>query len=118
MSRRLIVRPQAEADLLEIVRWYEEKQAGLGWQFAEEAGQALKRALGNPRAYRLMRRQPQVRRILVRRFPYESSMCCAMTLWWYLRSFMENGRKRPGLIAFEFQFLHGRPTVRVDSSLA
>jgi plasmid stabilization system protein ParE len=38
MSRRLIVRPEAEADLAEIVRWYEEKQPGLGWQFAEEAG--------------------------------------------------------------------------------
>lgn len=70
MSRRLIVRPEAEADLAEIARWYEEKQPGLGWQFVEEAGQAVKRALGNPRAYRLMRRQPQVRRILVHRFPY------------------------------------------------
>ena len=70
MSRRLIVRPEAEADLAEIVRWYEEKQLGLGWEFAEEAGLALERALGNPRAYRLIRRQPQIRRILVHRFPY------------------------------------------------
>jgi toxin ParE1/3/4 len=70
MSRRLIVRPEAETDLGEIVRWYEEKQAGLGWQFAEEAHHALRRALNNPLAYRLMRRQPQVRRILIHRFPY------------------------------------------------
>jgi plasmid stabilization system protein ParE len=42
----------------------------LGWQFAEETGKSIRRALGNPRAYRLMRRQPQVRRILTHRFPY------------------------------------------------
>ena len=70
MSLRLIVRPEAEADIREIVQWSEEKQSGLGWQFAEEAGESIRRALGNPRAYRLMRRQPQVRRILPRRFPY------------------------------------------------
>ena len=70
ISVRLVVRPEAEADIQEIVRWYEEKQFGLGWQFAEEAGESIRRALRNPRAYRLMRRQPQVRRILTRRFPY------------------------------------------------
>jgi plasmid stabilization system protein ParE len=70
MSLRLIVRPEAEADIREIVRWYEEKQSGLGWQFAQEAGESIGRALDNPRAYRLMRRQPPVRGILTRRFPY------------------------------------------------
>jgi toxin ParE1/3/4 len=69
MSLRLIVRPEAEADIQEIVQWYEEKQSGLGWQF-EETGKSIGRALDNPRAYRLVRRQPQVRRILTHRFPY------------------------------------------------
>jgi plasmid stabilization system protein ParE len=70
MSLRLTVRPEAEADIREAIQWYEEKQFGLGWQFVQEAGKAIGRALANPRAYRLMRRQPQVRRILTHRFPY------------------------------------------------
>ena len=74
MSLRLIVRSEAEADLAGIVRWYEEKQAGLGRQFAEEAGQALKRALGNPRAYRLMRDSPRFAEFSSTVFRIESSM--------------------------------------------
>jgi toxin ParE1/3/4 len=70
MSLRLIIRPEAEADIQEIVQWYEEKQSGLGWQFAEETGKSIERALSNPQAYRLMRRQPLVRRIVTHRFPY------------------------------------------------
>lgn len=48
------------------------KKSRLAWDgsLSKKPGRALKRALGNPRAYRLMRRQPQVRRILVHRFPY------------------------------------------------
>ena len=30
MSRRLIVRPEAEADLTEAALWYEAREAGLG----------------------------------------------------------------------------------------
>jgi hypothetical protein len=41
MSLRLIVRSEAEADIREIVRWYEAKQPGLGWQFADETGKSL-----------------------------------------------------------------------------
>ena len=70
MSLRLIIRPEAEADIRETIQWYEEQQSGLGWQFAEETGKSIRRALGNPRAYRLMRRQPHVRRVLMHRFPY------------------------------------------------
>jgi plasmid stabilization system protein ParE len=70
MSLQLIIRPEAEADIRETMQWYEEKQSGLGWEFAEEIGKSISRALGNPRAYRLIRRQPHVRRILTHRFPY------------------------------------------------
>lgn len=46
------------------------KNRGLGWQFGEEVHHTIQRALGTPRAYRLMRRKPEVRRIFTRRFPY------------------------------------------------
>jgi plasmid stabilization system protein ParE len=70
MSLRLLVRPEAESDIREIVRWYEDRHIGLGWQFVEDVGESIGRALRNPKAYRLMRREPHVRRILTRRFPY------------------------------------------------
>jgi plasmid stabilization system protein ParE len=70
MSRRLIIRPSAEVDIRDAIHWYDKKESGLGWQFVEEVHRSIQRALGNPTAYRLMRRQPQVRRILTRRFPY------------------------------------------------
>jgi len=31
MSRRLIVRPEAETDILNAAAWYEECESGLGW---------------------------------------------------------------------------------------
>jgi plasmid stabilization system protein ParE len=70
MSLRLLVRPEAEADIREIIRWYEARQGGLGSRFVEEVSESIGRALRNPKAYRLMRREPHVRRILTRRFPY------------------------------------------------
>lgn len=70
MSLRLIVRSEAECDIREAIGWYEGRGTRLGRQFSEEVRQSIQRALGSPKAYRLMRRQPQVRRILTHRFPY------------------------------------------------
>ena len=70
MSRRLIVRPEAEADLDEAAQWYERQKAGLGFGFTAAAKVAVRRAVENPLANRLMRRRPQVRRVPLERFPY------------------------------------------------
>ena len=37
MNRRFIVRPLAEADLLQAAQWYDEQQAGLGSRFVAQA---------------------------------------------------------------------------------
>ena len=70
MTRRLIVRPEAEVDIITATLWYHEHEAGLGLELALEVQAAIRRAVENPLLYPLMRRRPEVRRVLVRRFPY------------------------------------------------
>jgi toxin ParE1/3/4 len=66
----LIIRPEAEADVAEAAVWYESREAGLGLEFMAEIRAAIRRAIEHPLAYSLLRKRPQVRRILSRRFPY------------------------------------------------
>ena len=69
MTRRLIIRPEAEADISDAALWYESQQKGLGENFLAEVRAAIDRAVANPRQYRRLRRRPEVRRVLTRRFP-------------------------------------------------
>ncbi len=68
--RRLIVRPEAEADITNAAIWYESREPGLGLQFLSDIQQAIIRALHDPRAFLRLRKNPDVRRILAKRFPY------------------------------------------------
>lgn len=70
MSRRLIVRPEAETDITEAALWYEERAAGLGLELVDAVGAAVRRAVESPLIFPLLRRSPEVRRVLTRRFPY------------------------------------------------
>jgi toxin ParE1/3/4 len=70
MTRRLIVRAEAEADVTEAALWYDEREAGLGLELTLEIRAAILRAFENPPLYLRLRRRPEVRRVLVRRFPY------------------------------------------------
>ena len=70
MNLRLIVRHEAEADILEAALWYESREPGLGLEVIAEIHAAIDRALENPLAYLLLRKDPHVRRVLARRFPY------------------------------------------------
>jgi len=67
MNRRLIVRPEAEADILKAALWYE-GEAGLGLELSAEIRAAIDRAVENPLAYLRLRERPHVRRVLVHRF--------------------------------------------------
>lgn len=68
MSRRLVIEPEAEADLTAVFAWYEDQRPGLGQEFL----------LGVEAAFAAMRRRPasfpavrdEIRRAIVRRFPY------------------------------------------------
>jgi len=45
MSRRLIVRPEAEADITKASLWYEEREPGLGSEFIVEVRAAIRQRL-------------------------------------------------------------------------
>jgi len=69
MSRRLIIRPEAEAELAEAFNWYEERVPGLGHEFLLSVEAVFNAILRNPEQYAPVHRG--ARRALVRRFPYE-----------------------------------------------
>jgi toxin ParE1/3/4 len=70
MNRRLIVRPEAEADITDAAEWYETREPGLGLELLSEIHSATARALKRPESFMRVRRNPTVRRVLTRRFPY------------------------------------------------
>jgi toxin ParE1/3/4 len=48
MSRRLILRPVAQAEFDEATDWYEQKKAGLGVDFVTEINRVLETIRANP----------------------------------------------------------------------
>ena len=70
VNRRLIVRPEAEADIVEAALWYESRVPDLGIGLVHEVGVVVGRVVESPSVFALLRRRPEVRRALTRRFPY------------------------------------------------
>jgi plasmid stabilization system protein ParE len=68
MTPRLSLRPEAEADIATAAAWYEEQRPGLGFEFTRVVRAALAMIERDPLRYPSAR--AQVRRALVRRFPY------------------------------------------------
>ena len=68
--RRLIVRPEAEADITKAAIWYESRESGLGKELLSDIQQSIARALHRPEAFLRIRKNPQVRRVLAKQFPY------------------------------------------------
>ena len=69
MSQRLIVRPEAEAEMAEAFDWYEDRVPGLGSEFLLCVDAVCSAVLRSPQQYPRVHRV--VRRALARRFPYE-----------------------------------------------
>jgi plasmid stabilization system protein ParE len=69
VSWRVIIRPNAEADLSEARSWYESQRAGLGDELLDEVRHAVSLLADDPE------RRPfyhlDFRRLLTRRFPYK-----------------------------------------------
>jgi len=70
MSRELIVRPEAEAELAEAFEWYESRIPGLGLDFIRVVDSLFNSILRNPLMYPVVYKT--VRRGITRRFPYEA----------------------------------------------
>jgi len=69
VSYRIIIRPEAEADMTEAFDWYERRQRGLGEEFLAEVQTALRNIGDHPLHHAVLYKN--VRRILTRRFPYK-----------------------------------------------
>lgn len=68
MTLRLEFTPEAEADVAEAHRWYAERGLGLGEEFLRSLDACLQAIVRFPESHSLAHRQ--VRRALLRRFPY------------------------------------------------
>ena len=69
VTRQILVRPEAEAEVQQAFDWYEEQSEGLGLEFLRAIEACLAGVTRNPFAYTFVK-VPNVRRAVVRRFPY------------------------------------------------
>ncbi len=60
--------PEAEAEFLKAIAFYEERSPGLGLDFSAEVRAAIQRILAFPLAWQVL--EGEIRRALVHRFPY------------------------------------------------
>ena len=69
VNRRLILRPEAEAEMADAFHWYEERVSGLGGEFLFCVDAVFNSILRNPP--QSPRTHRTARRAITRRFPYE-----------------------------------------------
>ncbi len=69
VTRQIIVRPEAEQEVQQAFHWYQEQSEGLGFEFLRAIEACLSGVTRNPFAYAVVK-VPNVRRAIVRRFPY------------------------------------------------
>jgi toxin ParE1/3/4 len=65
---RLLIRPEARADVAEAAAWYETQEEGLGREFLRAFRAATDPLRRNPLHYQIV--FEEMRRVLLRRFPY------------------------------------------------
>jgi toxin ParE1/3/4 len=68
MTYAVTVRPEAEREIQEAFDWYEERNEGLGLEFLRAADACLSGVRRNPEGFSVI--HEQVRRALLRKFPY------------------------------------------------
>ncbi|HEY1629161.1 MAG TPA: type II toxin-antitoxin system RelE/ParE family toxin [Tepidisphaeraceae bacterium] len=68
MSLPIRLRPEVVSDLLQAADWYDQQQRGLGREFIEAAYTAFDLLADRPQSFPVVRKN--VRRALMRRFPY------------------------------------------------
>ncbi len=68
MTYQIIVRPEAAREIQDAFDWYEEKSEGLGLEFLRAADACLASVKRSPLASPIV--HEQIRRALLRKFPY------------------------------------------------
>lgn len=71
MTRRTRTAKPASEELAEAVRWYEIRRRGLGREFYNAVAASLELIAGHPEIGAAAFGEPDVRRVLVARFPYQ-----------------------------------------------
>lgn len=80
---RVLLLHEAERELHDAIRWYDDQQTGLGHDFEQEVFKVVARIRQNPLLGSLVEVQPDrddVRRTTTHRFPITSSMIAAVCL--------------------------------------
>jgi len=70
MSPPLRIEPEARDEIEEAAVWYESHEDGLGAEFLRAVEHALAITKRDPYQYQVIRKRGQVRRIMLRPFPY------------------------------------------------
>jgi toxin ParE1/3/4 len=65
---KVVYHPEAEAELIEAARYYEQKVTGLGADFLDEVDRGVQLILRAPFRWRVI--EEDIRRYCIRRFPY------------------------------------------------
>jgi|SRR5688572_3185491 len=68
MKLRTFVRPEAQTDIREAARWYEDRESGLGMRFLREIRTTLLHISANPLMFPIV--EGDARRALLHKFPY------------------------------------------------
>ena len=65
---KVIIQPEAEEDIFDSYRWYEERDKGLGEEFLRSIDACIASVQRNPLSYPIVHKQ--IRRALLRKFPH------------------------------------------------
>jgi plasmid stabilization system protein ParE len=68
MKRCTFVRPEAQTDIREAARWYEDRETGLGLRFLRETRTSPQHINDSPLRFPII--EEDVRRALLHKFPY------------------------------------------------
>ena len=100
--KRVVVEPEAEAELVDAATWYERQRAGLGARLVAAVDEALQKIAERPDAFARWRDDRHYRLCVLRPFPYviffvEESVTVRVVA-------IAHGRRRPG-----YWLARGRP---------
>jgi plasmid stabilization system protein ParE len=70
VTARRIVLPEAEEEILDAMRWYDERRPGLGLEFLGTVDRAMDRAAKSPLRWPAWPEDERYRRVVLDRFPY------------------------------------------------
>jgi plasmid stabilization system protein ParE len=68
MTRKFVIRPEAEAEVIEAATWYGQKNRTLAARFAQEFRSTLAKVVSNPLQYQIV--EDEICRAAVAGFPY------------------------------------------------